>query len=749
MAPTALFERDRAGNLTVRLPSPRRVIGDLVRRSINWSLDEWDRWLDVTSFGRSTNSGTSVNEHTSLQVSAVYACVKVLVEDISHLPFGVFERLPQGGRSRVHEHPVDRILGRKANPEMAAITLRQTLMGHLALWGNAYAEIVRDGGGRPAELWPLRPDRMTPRRNEKRELVYDYDLPNGQTVRFKRRQILHIAGWGFDGIRGYSPIAMEREGIGLAKALEQFGASYFGNGAHPGGIIEYPGKLSDKGLENYRRSVQEAYGGLGKSHRLMVLEQGLKYHQVGVPPEDSQFLQSRNYQKIDIASIFRMQPHKIGILDRATHSNIEHQAIEHVTDTLMPWLVLWEQVGGMQLFSEPEFDRYYLKHNVTALLRGDMASRYQAYAIGRQWGWLTANKVLELEDMNPMGPDGDIALVPLNMVPAGQAGSDRSMRLARYIAGVDNDGHLQEPESGGRVLRVGPDHDPEVGELRTQRSAASRRRMANSYRRVITEAVARIIRRERADIMREAEKQLRRRSVQELRDFIVRFYAEHRAYISEAMLPAMLAEAEAIQAEAAEEVGAEPGMTPEMEDFVRSYLTAYVARHVGSSQGQLLQVIGEAEQAQADVAATLQTRFDEWQETRPDKTAEWETNQLANAVAKAVFVAAGITRLRWLAFNENCPYCDSLNGRVVGISEWFLPQGGLLQPDGVDVPMTAPRTNVGHPPLHSGCDCAVVAEAGSRGQRPVASERRAVFAAIIAGCRDHEAARKEAHTHGS
>ncbi len=296
-------------------------------------------------------------------------------------------------------------------------------MTQLLLWGNAYAQIVRGKGGQVLELWPLSPAGMEIIRDEKtKQLVYRH-TEGVKTTEYKPEQIFHIPGLGFDGVKGLSPIAMAREAIGLALATEEFGARFFGNGARPGGILEHPGVVKDP--EKLRKSWEEVYKGLQNSHKIAVLEEGMKYHEIGIPPEDAQFLETRKFQLNEICRLFRVPPHLVGDLERATFSNIEHQSIDFVVHTIRPWLVRWEQAIIKDLLLPEERKLYFPKFNVDGLLRGDFKTRMEGYAIGRQNGWYSANDIRELEDMNPIPEEagGDLYLVNGNMLPVSLVGS--------------------------------------------------------------------------------------------------------------------------------------------------------------------------------------------------------------------------------------------------------------------------------------------------------------------------------------
>lgn len=373
-------------------------------------------WL--STFGGRSYAGTHVNERKALQVSAVMACVKILSETIASLPLPVYKKLRPRGKERELDHPLYDILHDQANGEMTSFTWREVMQVHLALWGNAYCEIEYDDMWYVKGLWPLMPDRTFPDRDRKSgQVVFRTTLPNGQGVTLPQERVLHIPGLGFDGLKGLSPISMAREGIGLAMATEEYGARFFGNGAKPGGVLEHPGQLSDPARTNLRQSWNEMHRGLNNTHRIAILEEGMKYQQIGIPPEDAQFLETRKFQVTDIARIYRIPPHMIADLEKATFSNIEHQSIEFVVHAIRPWVVRWEQTMNWKLLTPKERKKFRIEFVIEGLLRGDTKSRYEAYAVGRQNGWLSPNDILELENMNPI-PGGDKYLVPLNMIPA-------------------------------------------------------------------------------------------------------------------------------------------------------------------------------------------------------------------------------------------------------------------------------------------------------------------------------------------
>lgn len=365
-------------------------------------------------------SGMYVSEENSISVSGVFACVRVIAEDIASLPLPLYKRLPRG-KDKAVDHPLYYLIHDSPNEEMTAFAFKEAMMTNLLLWGNAYAQIIRNKHGQILSLHPLLSSRMTVTKNQSGERIYTYTNDKGEMFTLKREQILHIGGIGFDGITGLSPIAVAREAIGLAKATEVYGNKFFANGARPGGVLEHPGTLKDP--TKVRESWDAVYKGAQNSHKIAVLEEGMKYHEIGMPQKDAQFLETRQFQLNEICRIFRVPPHLVGDLTRSTFSNIEHQSIDYVVHTLRPWLVRWEQAINLCLLNGYERRDYFAKFNVDGLLRGDFTARMSGYAVGRQNGWYSANDIRELEDMNPIPEDqgGDIYLVNGNMISANNA----------------------------------------------------------------------------------------------------------------------------------------------------------------------------------------------------------------------------------------------------------------------------------------------------------------------------------------
>lgn len=364
-------------------------------------------------------AGVEITERNALSIAAVFACVRAIAEDVAKLPLIVYRTSGESDRARVPNHPLYRLLHNTPNPEMTSFDLRSTVTAHALLWGNGYVEIERDGTGRPRALWPMEPDRVAVRRSSvDGSIIYVYaDPSDGVRRTLFADDVVHVRGLGYDGLVGYSVVYWARKSLGVTAAAERYGASFFGNSSIPKGVLEHPGKLGETAQANLRKSWERNHGGGPKNaNRVGILEEGMKFHALTIPPEDAQFLETRQFQIPEVCRWFRMPPHKVADLTRATFSNIEHSSLEYVGDTLMPWLVRWEQEILRKCFMQSERS-LFVEHLTAALLRGDMKSRNESYAIGRQWGWLSANDVRRMENLNAI-EGGDVYLSPTNMTNA-------------------------------------------------------------------------------------------------------------------------------------------------------------------------------------------------------------------------------------------------------------------------------------------------------------------------------------------
>lgn len=634
----------------------------------------YQRLADIAS-GGPTKTGVHVSPANAMTYTAVLACVRVLAESIASLPCIVYERVGEEERKRATGLPLYRLLHNSPNPRMTAFGFFEQAMAHLTLWGNFYCEIEWSNAGRPLALWPLRPDVMQVAVGGDGRRQYTYG-----SEELAAGKVLHLMGLSVDGVTGASLIRLAREAVGLGLATQEFGATVFKNGAVPGIVLRHPGELGPEGHTNLRREWNEMHSGLENSHKVAILEEGMSIDKLGIPPEDAQFLETRRFQVEEIARIFRVPLHKLADLTHATFSNIEHQGIEFTQDTVRPWAVRIEQEIAKQLMTPDEQDRYYAEFLLTALLRGDTPSRYQAYATGRQWGWLSSNDIRRLENMDPV-TGGDVYLQPLNMVVAGKTTADGGQRTAG---------------GGRRALTVAVRKD-DLGN-----TGKGRKRLAEVARPQLEEAAQRVLNREQNDIGKMAKKLPQA----DLSEWLDRFLNDHQAFVESNIAAPVTALGQLAGDAAEEEVGSDTAADA-LELFLAEYVTSRSGAWIARLRLRLRKVMEEAEAAEAGTgpAAVIEAL----QKRKDDEAADWSRDQatrIVNAAAVIVWTAVGVTVLRWIAFGDNCDYCGSLNGKTVGVSEWFVKSGEEMK--GGDGKSFSTASNVRHPPLHDGCDCMIV-----------------------------------------
>ena len=446
-------------------------------------------WSPVSSEAIATAAGTTISGETSLGLSAYYACIRNISEDVAKLPLQVFDRIDDEVRERRSGHPVERLL-RFPNPWMSGLVFRETLT-HWALgWGNGYAVIERGPMGDPVSLTPAHPNLVTVEFDDDGQLMYTIRLPMGRLRTYEADRIIHIRGLGSELI-GYSVFRHAAQSLGLTKALEEFGANYFGNGVTLKGAITIPAGAGPKQRENIERSL-DRLAGVGESWRHMVLEEGMTWERMGVPPEEGQFIETRGFQVTEIARWFRMPPHKIQHLDKATFSNIEHQGIEYYEDTLSPWLIRWEDQISEKLLDARAVDAtLFPNHQRKALMQMDSKARGEFHTKMFMVGIMSQNDIRAAEDLNPIGPQGDTYYVPLNMRDSAKEEAGDPVSPSGLGSGDDS----------AAVLEPAPDDDGE-GEM----GQRDRLVLARVLRPILMDAVGRMVRKEHMAVTRARKK---------------------------------------------------------------------------------------------------------------------------------------------------------------------------------------------------------------------------------------------------
>lgn len=664
-----------------------------------------EKWIvDWFTGGLANSSGVRVDQETAMTYAPYFAGVRVISEDVGGLPLLMYERLERG-KGRATTHPLYPLLHDAPNPMMGALAFRENLTGHCMNWGRGAAYVVtHPRTGVIEELWPLRPDRLhvVPRYrgNGRFERWYQYlDEGNGINAALAPGEVLFVGGVGDNGLGGRSLVELAANSIGLGLATEHYGAKTFDNNSAPGGILTHPDTVSDDARKRMRADWEALHRGINRAGLMAIMEEGVTWTSVGLPNDANQFLETRKLQVTDMSRWLRLPPHMIGDLDRATFSNIESQQLDYVSMALTSWLTRWEQAIITQLLLPEERATFFPEHLVDGLLRGDTAARYAAYAIGRQWGWLSANDIRERENMNAID-GGDDYLVPLNMVPAGgnsDGGRGRSVvRLARVLRGRRS-WKARANVADAWVSKIA-DADQEVADLEAEKVG----KLVDEYLPDPDEDSDRSFWHP-AD----GERPRRVRSVPRFLAALGTLYADD-GPIAERMfglwLPIFTGFAADVATEAADEVGHEDDV--DLSVWARAYVLSHVGYRIASSFGQLRKIADES--ASDQVAADIVDRFTKWQDERPQEVARWEGSQLSNAAARETWKDAGVRSLKWVTQgSKTCPYCKKLDGATTPIEDPFIAKGDEIDGDGEDEKLTAKR-NTFHPPVHVGCDCQVV-----------------------------------------
>lgn len=653
--------------------------------------------------GEDTWTGLDVDRYTALGLPVVWACVRVLAETLASLPLILYKRT-DGGKERADAHPLYPILHIQPNPEQTAFVFKEQLQHHLGIFGNAYAQIVRDGRGYVKELWPLDPSLVKPFRDE-RGLRFTYKKKDGaEEVTFEKNEILFIPALSFNGIQGYAPLEINKQTLGLALAAKRYAAEFFANNATPSLALVSPGKLTEEAAKRMAKSWRDSHGKWGKKGTPAVLEQGIEIKTLSAEPEKVQLVEIQKYLTREVCRFYRMQPHMVQDLENATFTNIEHQGLEFVTHTIRPWLVRWEQAITTQLLTEKERKEYFCEFLIDALLRGDIVARSTAYRTFMEMGVLNADEIREMENKNRR-EGGDTYYAPQNWIATAGSGLEQQ-KEKDALAAEQLKAQMQAPPAEKQPEEKTAQRSVQAPETRARKSADSRRKIANVFAGLIRDSVARIVRKEKRDISGAVGDYVGKRDLGDLNLWLDKYYSDLPEYIRKQITPVYSAFSAAVKKEIAEEVGGADDITDEDEKFVRSMADVFVKTYVGTSRGNLATSIKAALDAGAPLDAAIEERLAEWEEKRPDKVAAREKVGVSNAVARNLYTLAGITTLTWLAAGgDPCPFCQRLDGSTVDIKQPFVYEGEEIPEDrGLGI-----TKNMSHPPLHAGCECQIVA----------------------------------------
>lgn len=652
------------------------------RGTLNWQL------FRSGLINGNTYDSVVVNEQSVMGLAAVYSSVKVISEAVGSTPRHTFSRIDGRNRDRIRGNYIDRLMV-NPNPEMTGVEFWETAAAHLALRGNFYAEIVRDENGYPVILWPLRADRMRFARAKDGSLVYLYDHPNGGTYPMRSDEVFHIKGFSPDGIAGYSPLTVCRKTWEQGITVQEYGKKFYSNDARPGGVLVVPGRLDDDAFERLRDDWRALHQ--GEPGRIAILEEGASFNPISVAPEDAQYLETRSFNRSEIAGIFRVPPHMIADLENATFTNVEQQNLSFVTHTLVPWYSRIEAAVYKRLIMPADQGRLYIEHNPEHLLRGDLAARTESYVKMVTNGLMLPNEVRQRENNPPLPADvGDIPWIQGAMQP---------MDILKE--GWRDDQNKLPAETRDAV--------PEPPKLERRNLGADRRNVQKAFRPTLADAYRRIIRWESQRIRKAAKENLGTRNTQGFLDTVEDILRE-REYHRNQLEPVYRSFRDAVGPLASQEI--DQDFSPASHDeWLDGYIDHAITNHTAGTRAQLERVV---KQNLDDPLSAVEERLDQWEDggpsgtTRFDKTAERESVNFGQTFSKAVWVLGGITLLRWVSDGEDCPACSELDGQVTGIESSFLGEGDFV--DFGEGQASQVSRDVLTPPLHSGCDCAIQPE---------------------------------------
>ena len=632
-----------------------------------------DFWYNQIG-GGPTKAGVPVNEETAIKYLAVFSCISLIAGDLASLPAILYQTGKDGSKKRATGERLYDTLHNQPNRNTDSLHWRETGQTHLLTWGNFYNDIKRNP--RTDEISEIiqlpDPGKVKPKRNRK-GIYYEWVDPITRTKQHRlKKDMFHIAGFGFDGLVGMSIIGIAREAIALGIAARDYGSLFFGQGTHPAGVFSTDKNLGDNERQ-FVKDLQAQYAGLGKSHKAMVLQGGMTYNPITIPMDDAQFIATRQHQDLDICGMYKVPPHKIAIHGaNSNNNNLEQENGSYVSQCLRPWLVRWEQAMNMQLLTPEQRQRgLFTEILAEGLLRGDQAARAEYYKSMWAQGAMSANDINKIENRNPV-PGGDQYFVPLNFIPSDQA--------ADFL--TQSNEPAQKPES--KTFRS------------LSGSILLRDRISKQYYPLFQRAAQDIVNKEALAVKGQVGKNRKNRENRDMQTWLDDFYRKMPDVIKSKIGPVIRSFSEAIQAVSAEEMGIDVGISDDLERFINDYTERYAQRHTESSLGQLTALL---EQDLDD----LEERVSEWVDKRADKIATNETVRASNAIYQAVAFGIGLSTI-WRIRGKTCPYCTSLRGKRIASGGSYVQDGDELNPEGGTGPMKIRGLKM-HPPLHQACDC--------------------------------------------
>jgi HK97 family phage portal protein len=644
----------------------------------------------VLGLSSKTAVGKTVNHDGALGLTAFWAGVRVISQTIAGLPLKAYLHT-SSGREPATGHSIYKVLHERPNPYMSPFIFKEIRIAHCLTWGNSYAEIEYNNAGQVIGLWPLLPDRTGAELVDGKKKYWTY--VSGTKIWLDADRVLHVPGLGFDGLRGYNVVQLHRESLGLSIAANEYGATFFGNSGKPSGVLTHPGAPTKDVRDTIREEWNQLHSGLTNAQRTAVLWGGMDWKPITIPPEEAQFLTTREMQIEEVARILNINPILLQQTSKQTSwgSGVAQFLTAFAKFTITPWLEREEDIINYDLFSETERGKYYVKYSVEQLMRGDPLAQAQILEIERRNGITNADEWRQLKELNPLpGEIGKAYYVPLNWIDITK----------------EPDNIPKEPDNIPKKPDEDTDEEEQKSTVRSKkqvrlRSAVLRNKTRDSYIKVFEDAAARFVKRDTEGLAKAVKRAFEEADpVAVLERWIEEFYPDQERYIYRTMLPAVMSLSSIIAAEAADEVGTS---APEVDDFAEKYTENLARREAERSKAQVKGLI-ESETPET-LSEALSTRAAEWSETRSGKVANNEVVRASSGVAKHVWAAVGISYLVWRANPGACPLCEELDGQRVGIKDYFLKKGESVS-GGASTLVT--DGDIGGPPLHQGCTCSIV-----------------------------------------
>lgn len=627
-----------------------------------------------------TKAGTSVNEDSAIKYLTLFACVSLIAGDIARLPLILYRKIGTG-KERATDHPLYDILHNTPNPETNSFNWRESKQAESLLWGNCYSIIERGRLTNTVKaLWHIdKPGTIELKRDSNKRLFYRWRDDNGNVQTKYRNEILHIPGFSFNGLKGVSNIAVAREAIGLGLALEEFGARYFGEGMNMSGVVTLDNDLGED-EDEYIAKLKSQYAGLGKSHGIMVFQNGEKYQPLSIPMEDAQFIESRKFQKTELCGFYHVPPHKIAVHgENSNYNNLEQENQSYVDSCLMHWVCRWESCLNMQLLT-PEERRagYFFEFLIDGLLRGDSKTRSEFYRNIWQIGGITPEEIRARENMNPLNlPGSDKVYIPLNFIPMDQAGAS--------------------PDSSGDYRSV----KRAVNKRKFENVVKARDRLRKRFLPIITGSLTKIVEDETGALTRELGRLVGERSSSDFMAFLDDFYKDFPELIDRAVRPAFTSFMESMYELVSVEIGVDDSDVESIKADVNKYIAGFVRQYINASRGQMVDLMNNLD------LESVQARVTEWTEKRVDKEVNETSVGMGSMIARLTILGAGY-RAVWRTRGNSCPLCNQLDGRAVGrMGQAFTDDSEDFE-DGNGNTVNFRQTL--YSPLHAGCDCVIVAE---------------------------------------